>query len=66
MRLNYGLYVVCAAVTDFYVVFAENHVVPVIFREMFIDEVQKLTPDVCLYVYAVGWVVPNYVSLPVC
>ena len=32
---------------------------------MFTDEVQKLSADVCLYVHAVGWVEPNYVSLPV-
>ena len=30
---------------------------------MFIDEVQKLSADVCLNVYAVGRVEPNYVSL---
>ena len=29
-------------------------VVPVIFRKMFTDEVQKLSADVCLYVHAVG------------
>ena len=32
---------------------------------MFIDEVQKLSADVCLNVNAVGRVEPNYVSLPV-
>ena len=32
---------------------------------MFIDEVQKLSADVCLNVHAVGRVEPNYVSLPV-
>ena len=32
---------------------------------MFIDEVQKLSVDVCLYVHAVGWIKPNYVSLSV-
>lgn len=63
--LNYGLQVVCAAITDFYVVFVENLVVPVIFREMFTDEVQKLSADVCLYVHAVGRIEPNYVSLSV-
>ena len=46
---NYGLQVVCAAVTDFYVVFVENLVVPVIFRKMFTDEVQKLPADVCCW-----------------
>ena len=43
--------------------FIENLVVPVIFRK--IDEVQKLSADVCLNVHAVGQVEPNYVSLPV-
>ena len=65
MLLNYGLKVVCAAITDFYVVFVENLVVAVIFRKMFIDKVQKLSADVCLNVHAVGRVEPNYVSLPV-
>ena len=51
------------AITDFYVVFVENLVVPVIFRKMFIDEVQKLSADVCLNVHAVGRVEPNYVCL---
>ena len=32
---------------------------------MFIDEVQKLSADVCLYVHALGRVEPDYVSLPV-
>ena len=54
MLLNYGLQVVCAAITDFYVVFVEDFVVPVIFRKMFADEVQELSADVCLYVHAVG------------
>ena len=49
--LNYGLKVVCAAITDFYVVFVENLVVAVIFRKMFIDKVQKLSADVCLNVH---------------
>ena len=52
--LNYGLQVVCAAITYFYVVFVEDLVVPVIFRKMFTDEFQKLSADVCLYVHAVG------------
>ena len=65
MLLNYGFKVVCAAITDFYVVFVENLVVPVIFWKMFIDEVQKLSADVCLNVHSVGRVEPNYVSLPV-
>ena len=63
--LNYGLQVVCAAITYFYVVFVEDPVVPVIFRKMFTDEVQKLSADVCLYVHAVGRIKPNYVSLSV-
>ena len=66
MPLNYGLYVVYAAITDFMFFFlVENLVVPVIFRKMMIDEVQKLSTDICLNVHAVGWVEPNYVSLPV-
>ena len=65
MLLNYGLEVVCAAITDFYVVFVENLVVPVVFREMFTDEVQELFADVCLYVHAVGRIKPGYVSLSV-
>ena len=65
MLLNYGLQVICAAITDFYVVFVENLVVPVIFRKMFADEVQKLSVDVCLYVHAVGRIKPNYASLSV-
>ena len=65
MLLNYGLQVVCAAITDFYVVFVEDFVVPVIFRKMFADEVQELSADVCLYVHAVGRIKPNYVSLSV-
>ena len=32
---------------------------------MFADEVQKLSADVCLYVYAVGRLKPNYASLSV-
>ena len=63
--LNYRLQVVCAAITYFYVVFVEDLVVPVIFRKMFTDQVQKLSADVCLYVHAVGRIKPNYVSLPV-
>ena len=47
--LNYGLRVVCEAITDFYVVFVENLVVPVIFRKTFTDEVQKLSADVCMF-----------------
>ena len=65
MLLNYGLQVVCAAITDFYVVFVENLVVPVIFRKMLTDEVQKLSADICLYVHVVGRIKPNYVSLSV-
>ena len=65
MLLNYGLQVVCAAITDFYVVFVEDLVVPMIFRKMFADEVQELSADVCLYVHAVGRIKPNYVSLSV-
>ena len=36
------------AITNFYVVFVENLVEPVIFRKMFTDEVQKLCR--CLFV----------------
>ena len=36
-----------------------------IFREMFTDEVQKLSADVCLYIHAEGRIKPNYVSLSV-
>ena len=36
-----------------------------LYRKMFIDEVQKLSADACLNVHAVGRVEPNYVSLPV-
>ena len=36
-----------------------------IFREIFTDEVQKLSADVSLYVHAVGRIKPNYVSLSV-
>ena len=57
--------VVCAAITNFYVVFVENFAVPVIFRDMFTDEVQKLSADVCLYIHAEGRIEPNYVSLSV-
>ena len=63
MLLNYGLKVVCAAITDFYDVFIENLAVPANFRKMVIDEAQKLSANVCLN--AVGRVEPNYVSLPV-
>ena len=48
-----------------YVVFVENLLVPVIFRKMFADEVQKLSADVCLYVHAVGRIKPNNASLSV-
>ena len=65
MLLNYGLQVVCAGITDFCVVFVKDLVVPMIFRKMFADEVQKLSADVCLYVHAVGRIKPNYVSLSV-
>ena len=51
--------------TDFYVVFVEKLVVPVSFWKMVIDEVQKLSANGWLYVHAVGWVEPNYLSLPV-
>ena len=64
LRVNYGLQVVCAAITYFYVAFVED-LVPVIFRKMFTDEVQELSADVCLYVHAVGRIKPNYVSLSV-
>ena len=63
--LNYGLQVVCAAITNFYIVFVENIVVLVIFRKMFTDKVQKLSANVCLYIYAVRRIKPNYVSLSV-
>ena len=36
-----------------------------IFRKVCNGEVQKLSADVCLYVYSVGWIKPNYVSLSV-
>ena len=37
-----------------------------IFLKMFAEEVQrKLSADVCLYVHAVGWIKPAYVSLSV-
>ena len=49
----------------FHVVFVENFAVPVIFRKMFTDEVQKLSADVCLYIHAEGRIKPNYVSLSV-
>ena len=65
MLHNYGLQVVCAAITYFYVVSVENLVAPVIFRKMFADEVQKLSADVCLYVHAVGRIKPDYVSLSI-
>ena len=65
MLLNYGLWVVCAAITNFHVVFVENFAAPVIFWEMFTEEVQKLSADVCLYVHAVGWIKSKYVSLSV-
>ena len=32
---------------------------------MFTDEVQKVSPDVCWYVHAVGRIKSNYVSLSV-
>ena len=62
--VDYGLYVVCAAITNFYVVFVENLVVRLIFRKIFFDEVQKLSADVCLYVHALRWIKPDNVSLP--
>ena len=43
--------------------FVENLAVPVIFRKVFNDEVQKLSVNVCLYVHTVRWINPNYVSL---
>ena len=57
----------CAAITtgNFCVVFVENIDVPVIFWEMFADEVQKLSPDVCLCIHAVGWIKPDYACLSV-
>ena len=45
--------------------FVENLVVPVIFRKMFTEEVQKLSADVCLYVHAVGLIKPHHVSFSV-
>ena len=36
-----------------------------IFQKMLTDEVQKLSANVCLYVHAVGWIKPNYISLSV-
>ena len=62
MFLDYGLLVVCATITNFYVV---SLAVPVMFRKVFYDELQKLSADVCLYVHTVGWIKPNYVSLSV-
>ena len=55
--LDYGLLVVCAAITNIYVVFVENLAVSVIQGSE--------TADVCLYVYAVGWIKPDYISLSV-
>lgn len=63
MFLNYGLQVVSAAIANFYAVFVENLVVPVIFWKMLADEVQEFSADVCLHVHAVGRIKPNYVSL---
>ena len=63
--MNYGLQVVYAALTNFYVAFVENFAVQVIFWKMFADQVLKLSADVCLYVHAVRWIKPNYVSLSV-
>ena len=51
-------------ITDFYVVFVENLVVPLIFWKMFIEEVQKLSADVCLNVHAVGPVSYTHLTLP--
>ena len=65
MLLNYGLWVVCAARTNFHVVFVENFAALVIFWEMFTEMIQKLSANVCLYVHAVGWIKSNYVSLSV-
>ena len=58
---NYGLLVVCATITDFYVVFVEDLFVPMIFlKKMFTDKVQKLSANVCFYIHAVGQIKPNY------
>ena len=48
MFLDYGLEVVCAAITNFYVVFVENLAVPVIFRKVFADEVPPMF--VCTFI----------------
>ena len=55
--------VVCAAITEFFVVFVENLVVPVIFRKMLPDKDEKLSTDFCLYVHAIGRIKQNYVPV---
>ena len=52
--------------TDFCVVFVENLVVPVIFRKMFTDEVQKLSADVRLYGHAVAPSTPTFIYIYMC
>ena len=43
----------------FMLLLLKNRAVPVIFRKVFADEVQKLSADVCLCVHTVGWIKPN-------
>ena len=65
MFLNDGLYVVCAGITNFYVVFVDLVALLTLLTLLFTDEVQKLSAYVYLYIHAVRRIKPNYVSLSV-
>ena len=65
MFANDGSHVVCAAVTNFDVIFVEELMEFMVFVEVLVDELEKGFADVGFYVFTVGRVVPDDVSLSV-
>ena len=65
MFTNDGSHVVCAAVTYFDVISVEKFMEFMIFVEVLVDELEEGFADVGFYVFTVGRVVPDDVSLSV-
>jgi len=58
-------HIFCAAITDFDVVPVKKFMVLMIFREVFVQQIQKVFANFRGYVFAVGRVEPNDFSLTV-
>ncbi len=65
MFANDGSQVVCAAITNFDVIFVEEFMESMVFVEVLVDELEEGFADVGFYVFTVGRVVPDDVSLSV-